>query len=194
MPILVDLIDPALLQQPPPRRLPLMLLPNLLGEYLIEMPLRAYFDRVVMFILAGAVLMALLDVGRWAWIALSVILVLRLGVLIWNVSRRAQEDMMLLRQGLIIQAYVLRARPGVADRYRPGGCYLDCAMPIGPQRTSIGSIWLADINEAQCLFKQGRIRVICLPRAPGTWRLIEGTMLKAVYYGPLRDGQSQNRR
>ncbi len=194
MPILVDLIDPALLQQPPPRTLPLMLLPNLLGEYLIELPLRAYFDRVIIALLAGAVLFMWLDAGQWAWIGLSLMLVLRLGLLIWNIRRRAREDMALLKHGVIIQAYVLRVRPVPAGRHKPGGCYLDCAMPVGPQRTSIGSVWLADMHEAQCLLKQGCVRVICLPRAPGSWRLIEGKALAACHYEPPGQGQSENGR
>jgi hypothetical protein len=37
----------------------------------------------------------------------------------------------------------------------------------------VGSIWVADGIEAARLARQGRVEVICLPRTPGTWRLIE---------------------
>ena len=53
------------------------------------------------------------------------------------------------------------------------GALLDCAIPVAPRRTYVGSIWLANGAEAQRLKHQGRVEVICLPRTPGTWRVIE---------------------
>jgi len=53
------------------------------------------------------------------------------------------------------------------------GALLDCAIVVAPRRTYVGSIWVADGIEAARLARQGRVEVICLPRTPGTWRLIE---------------------
>jgi hypothetical protein len=50
---------------------------------------------------------------------------------------------------------------------------LDCAIVVVPRRTYVGSIWFADGLEAARLSNRGRVEVICLPHAPGTWRLIE---------------------
>jgi hypothetical protein len=47
-------------------------------------------------------------------------------------------------------------------------------MPVSAARASVGSVWLASLAEAERLLRQGSVRVICLPRAPGTWRLLEG--------------------
>lgn len=192
MPLIVDQVDPAVLQQPPPRTLPLLLLPNLLGEYLISLPLRAYFDRVIIGVLISAMLIVFLDASRLAWVLLGLVLLIRLGVLIWKISRHVHEDMSLLKHGVIISAHILRIRSGPTVRGKASGWYLDCAMPVGPRRMSLGSVWLADLRETHRLHQQGRVRVICLPRAPGTWRLLEGQGLEACYYEPLNQTQGEH--
>jgi hypothetical protein len=85
--------------------------------------------------------------------------------------RNVREDYRLLRHGLVVSAHVIGLRPCRSATGRPMGAYLDCAIPITRQRTSVGSVWLPDTTEAVRLSAAGRIPVICLARAPGTWRL-----------------------
>jgi len=68
---------------------------------------------------------------------------------------------------------VLRLRPHRSTSGAIDGAMLDCAIPIAPRRTYVGSIWLSNGAEAARLARQGRVEVICLPRTPGTWRVIE---------------------
>ena len=74
------------------------------------------------------------------------------------------------------------------------GALLDCAIPVAPRRTYVGSLWLANGAEALRIERQGRVEVICLPRTPGTWRVIEDVKSDIRYdrMGPIqqlpRDG------
>ncbi len=83
------------------------------------------------------------------------------------------DDLLLLRKGLRLRAHVLRMRPHRNVMGEIDGALLDCAIVVAPRRTYVGSIWIADGIEAARLARQGRVEVICLPRTPGTWRLIE---------------------
>jgi len=175
MPIIVNQVDSALLQQRPPRPLPPLLLLNLLGEYLIEVPLKTYIDSVVIGSLVGAIALALLHVGPLLWILLGLILLTHLATAAWKLGKQIREDMVLLKYGIVVRAHVLHLRPQYNEQGQPAGALLDCAIPTRRRRTSVGSVWLANTNEATRLAKQGRVRVICLVRAPGTWRLMEST-------------------
>lgn len=172
-PIIIDQVEPALLEQEPPRTLPVLLLPNLLGEYLILTPLKAYFDPLLISGVAAAVAMALLQVSPLLWVVWGGVLATHLGVTFWKLGRRVREDMALIKYGIIVRAHILRVRTQRDISGNVVGACLDCVIPVGRQRISIGSVWLSDEVEAARLEKCGRVQVICLPRKPGTWRLLE---------------------
>lgn len=182
MPIITDQVDPALLQQPPPRALPPLLLPNLLGEYLIELPLSVYLNPVLLGSIVAALAMIVLNISLPPlWLALALILTVHIGMGVWKISCRIREDMKLIKYGIITRARILRCRLYAGPADRPGGAFLDCAISIGRNRTVVGSVWLADSAEALCLAETGWLPVICLPRVPGTWRLLH-PLKSEVYY------------
>jgi hypothetical protein len=167
-------IDRALLGHEPPRPLPPTLLADLLGDRLLATPLRAYFDPVLVGCIAAALGMALLRTPVWLSWLVVVVAVLRLALLVWRFVGPALADARLLRNGIVVAAQVRRLRVGGTPGESHGGAYLDCVMPISAARSSVGSVWLASVAEAERLLLLGSVRVICLPRAPGTWRLLEG--------------------
>lgn len=186
MPDVIDLVDPALLEQPPPRPLPLVLVPNLLGEYLLAQRLVSYFDPLVIGVLLAAIIFAFLPVPALIWAALALVLVLRMGTALWRVARRLQADTTLIRDGLVLWAYVLAVRPVQSAAGQAGGGFLDCAIPINRQKTLLGSVYVADDGLLQAWRQQNRLRVICLPRAPTTWRIIEANR-QGLRYDLARD-------
>jgi hypothetical protein len=117
------------------------------------------------------------------------VIVIRLLMNVWITWRRAREDLALLREGLTIRAHVLGLRPYRTTLGAIDGALLDCAIPVAPRRTYVGSIWLSDGNEALRLARQGRIEVLCLPRTPGTWRVIESVKTDIRYdrRGPTQE-------
>lgn len=181
MPIIIEQVDPALLQQPPPRALPPLLLLNLLGEYLIELPLSVYLNPVLLGSIVAALAMTVLEIDLPLWIALALIVTVHIGMGIWKLGCRIREDMKLIKYGIITRARILRCRLHTGPADKPGGAFLDCAISIGRNRTLVGSVWLADSAEALCLAEAGWLPVICLPRAPGTWRLLKQPQ-SDVYY------------
>lgn len=187
MPVVIDLVERDLLQGEPPRRLPLLFVPNLLGEYLLERPLISYFDPLLLGGLVAALALALLQVGPLLWLLLGAILAVRLGIAAWRIGRRVAEDRALLRYGIVIYAHILEMRPSRDSAGQIDGAYLDCAIPVGRRRTSVGSVWMPDAAEAARLGRLGRVLVICLPRAPGAWRLLEYKS-SALRYEPLHAG------
>ena len=94
----------------------------------------------------------------------------------------------LLRDGLTIRAHVMRLRPHRTMTGEINGALLDCVIPVAPRRTYMGSIWLSEGAEALRLSRQGRVQVLCLPRAPGTWRVIEEVKASIRYdrMGPMQ--------
>jgi hypothetical protein len=183
---LLDLVEPTLLDHEPPRRLPLFFLPNLIGEYLIERPLRTYLDPLVLAGCVGAIVMAILQVGPLLWIALLSILAVRIGRGAWRMFRDVYEDYLLMRYGVLINAHVMGVRTARNAHGDVSGAYIDCAIPLTRRRTSVGSVWFPDPAEAMRLSSAGRLPVICLARAPGAWRLREcdGPHLR---YEPARE-------
>lgn len=170
MPDVLDLIEPGTLDRPPPRRLPVFFLPNLVGEYLLDLPLRAFLSLFVIICLAGA--LALTALGAPAPLSLTLLALAALRLLrpALRLFRNVREDYLLLRDGLVVTGHVLGVRPCYDSGGNLAGAFLDCAIPLTRQRTSVGSLWIADANEAMRLSAAGRLTVICLPRAPGTWR------------------------
>jgi hypothetical protein len=171
VPDILDLVEPDALEREPPRRLPAFFLPNLVGEYLLERPLWSYFSLFVLVCLGGAVAMAALGgppVVTLALLALAAVRLLRPSL---RLFRDVREDYLLLRHGVVVTAHVIGVRPCSDPAGNPAGAYLDCAIPLTRQRTSVGSVWFADAGEAMQLSATGRLTVICMPRAPGAWRL-----------------------
>ncbi|NTU81329.1 MAG: hypothetical protein HGA45_18455 [Chloroflexales bacterium] len=174
MPDIIELVDPDTLEQPAPRRLPIFFVPNLIGEYLLERPLTVYLDPFVILCVIAAAALAALGVPPLAGLALVALVGVRLLGPCLRLYHNVREDYHLLRHGLVINAHVIGLRPCRSASGRPAGAYLDCAIPITRQRTSVGSVWLPDTSEAVRLSAAGRIPVICLAHAPGTWRLRHG--------------------
>ncbi|HJZ46216.1 MAG TPA: hypothetical protein VKE41_03585, partial [Roseiflexaceae bacterium] len=116
------------------------------------------------------------------------IIVFRLAIDARQIWRHVSDDLALLRNGLTIRAHVLGLRPYRTTLGAIDGALLDCAIPVAPRRTYVGSIWLADGAEALRLERQGRLEVICLPRTPGTWRVIEDVKSDIRYdrLGPIQ--------
>jgi hypothetical protein len=184
-----DQVDATYLEQAPPRPVPPGVVLNLLSDHIFERPLRALLNPllitgvivlVILFVLRASPLLRLLPLALIVgWMAIE-------ARQIW---RQTQEDMALLRNGLTIRAHVLRLRPHRTTSGAIEGAMLDCAIPIAPRRTYVGSIWLSNGAEATRLHSQGRVEVICLPRTPGTWRLIEEVKSDIRYdrMGPMQE-------
>jgi hypothetical protein len=181
-------VDAAYLEQPPPRPIPLPLALNVLSDHVFERPLRLILNP---WTIGGVLaLLALFAIGASPILRLLALLVIagQLALDARRVWRRARDDLALLKSGLTIRAHVLRLRPHRATTGEIEGALLDCAIPVAPRRTYMGSIWLSDGNEALRLKKQGRVEVICLPRTPGTWRVIEQVKAEVRYdrLGPMQ--------
>jgi hypothetical protein len=174
-------IDQALLGHEPPRPLPPTLLADLLGDRLLATPLRAYLDPTLVAGIVAALGLALLRTPLWLSWLVALVVALRLVLLAWRFLGPALSDAHLLRNGVVVAAQVRRLRVGGSPGEAHGGAYLDCTMPISPARTAVGSVWLASRAEAERLLAEGQVRVICLPRAPGTWRLLDGRSFEQRY-------------
>lgn len=174
MPDVLDLVDRELLDYSPPRRLPFFFLPNLIGEYLLERPLRTYLDPFAIGGLAGLALLLIMRAHPLLWVALVGLLALHLSGPCWQLLRAVWEDYLLLRDGVVLHAHVLGVRPCRDGTSNAAGAYVDFAIPITRQRTSVGSVWMPDASDALRVGAAGRVPVICLARAPGTWRLRDG--------------------
>jgi hypothetical protein len=181
-------VDATYLEQAPPRAVPPSMVVNLLSDYVFERPLRALLSPLLIAGVVALILLFLLRASPWLrLIPLLVILgwMVREAARIW---RRTREDLELLRNGLLVRAHVLRLRPYRATSGTLDGALLDCAIPVAPRRTYVGSIWLSEHAEALRLANQGRVEVICLPRTPGTWRVIEEVkaVIRYDHMGPMQ--------
>jgi hypothetical protein len=144
------------------------------GEYLLERPLRSYFDPYVLMGFCALALLMAIGAPALLVVALLVLLALRLSRPVWRLCRDVREDYLLLRHGVVVNAHVLGVRPCRDSAGRQAGAYLDCAIPITRKRTSVGSVWMPDAADALRVSSAGRLPVICLARAPGAWRLRDG--------------------
>jgi hypothetical protein len=166
-------VDAAYLQQSPPRPLSPAVVANLLSDHIFDRPLKLLLDPLI---IAGVIMLVVLFALRasTAIRLLPVLLiVIRLLLSARQIWRHVSDDLALLRNGLTIRAHVLGLRPHRTTMGTIDGALLDCAIPVAPRRTYVGSIWLANSTEALRLMRQGRVEVLCLPRTPGTWRVIE---------------------
>jgi hypothetical protein len=160
-----------------------LLVPNLLGEYLLERPWRSYLDPLLISCVVVGLAMAFVQVGAWFWLLLALVAVLRLVAVSWRLAQRVYEDVLLVRHGRVMQAHVLRLRPARNPQGHLSGAFLDCAIPVGPRQTSVGSVWFPDQAQAEALAQRGQLPVLCLVRPPGTWRLLDDTN-PALRYEP----------
>jgi hypothetical protein len=176
-----DQVESRYLEQAPPRSLPHVVILNLLGDYIFERPLSAFLDPLLICAILALIGLITLHANTLLWFVPLLVIMVRTALGARRVWRRAWDDLMLLRNGLALRAHVLRMRPHRNIAGEINGALLDCAIPVAPRRTYVGSVWLADGSEAQRLVRQGRITVICLPRTPGTWRIIEAVASEVRY-------------
>jgi hypothetical protein len=181
-------VDAAYLEQVPPRPLQITVILNLLSDHIFDRPLKAFLDPVV--VASVVVLFALFAMRASSAVRLVpvVLIIIRLALDARRIWLRMRDDLALLRNGLIVRAHVLGLRPHRNTAGTIDGALLDCAIPVAPRRTYVGSIWLADGAEARRLERQGRVEVLYLPRTPGTWRVIEDVKSDIRYdrAGPLQ--------
>jgi hypothetical protein len=183
VPDVLDLVDQELLEAGPPRPLPRFFLPNLIGEYLLEQPARAYLDPFVLGGLGALFAIFTMGLGAPPWIALllAALLALRLAGPLLRLWRNVREDYLLLRYGVVVRAHVIGVRPCRDAAGNPAGAYLDCAIPLTRRRTSVGSVWMPDAADALRISAAGQVPVICLAQAPGTWRLRDSAGARLRY-------------
>jgi hypothetical protein len=166
-------VDATYLQQSPPRPLSPAIMANLLSDHVFERPLKAFLDPVIIAAIIALVILFALRASTAMRLVPVLLIVFRLLISARHLWRRVSDDLALLRNGLTVRAHVLGLRPHRTTMGAIDGALLDCAIPVAPRRTYVGSIWLANGAEALRLKRQGRVEVICLPRTPGTWRVIE---------------------
>jgi hypothetical protein len=166
-------VDAAYLQQPPPRPLSPAIMANLLSDHVFERPLKAFFDPLIIASIVTIVLLFALRTSTTIRLVPVLVIIIRLLLNARHLWRHVSDDLALLRNGLTVRAHVLGLRPHRTTLGAIDGALLDCAIPVAPRRTYVGSIWMANGAEALRLKRQGRVEVICLPRTPGTWRVIE---------------------
>jgi hypothetical protein len=166
-------VDAAYLQQPPPRPLSPAIMANLLSDHVFERPLKAFFDPLIIASIITIVLLFALRTSTTIRLVPVLVIIIRLLINARHLWRHVSDDLALLRNGLTVRAHVLGLRPHRTTLGAIDGALLDCAIPVAPRRTYVGSIWMANGAEALRLKRQGRVEVICLPRTPGTWRVIE---------------------
>jgi hypothetical protein len=166
-------VDAAYLQQSPPRPLSPAIMANLLSDHVFERPLKAFFDPLIIASILTILLLFGLRASTTIRLVPVLVILIRLLLNARQLWRHVSDDLALLRNGLTVRAHVLGLRPHRTTLGAIDGALLDCAIPVAPRRTYVGSIWMANGAEALRLKRQGRVEVICLPRTPGTWRVIE---------------------
>jgi hypothetical protein len=177
-----DRVDSAYLAQPPPRPFPAAALPELIGDCVLGRPLRALLDPLLLVCLGALLLLAATRAHWLLWAPPLLVALWRLGREARRVWRRVRDELALLRHGRTVRAHVLRLRPNRNLLGEIDGVLLYCAIPVAPRRTYVGAVWLSDGTEALELSRAGRVTVICLPRAPGTWRIVEALRSEVVRY------------
>jgi hypothetical protein len=183
-----DQVDAAYLERVPPRPLRTEVMLNLLNDHLFERLSKVALDPLLIVSVVVLLGLAIMHASPLVRLVPVLLIVARLAIEGSHVWRRVSDDLALLRDGLTIRAHVLKLRPHRSTTGEIDGALLDCAIPVAPRRTYVGSIWLADGTEALRLARQGRVEVICLPRTPGTWRVIENVKSDIRYgrVGPIQ--------
>jgi hypothetical protein len=168
-----DQVEATYLQQSPPRSLAPAVIANLLSDHIFERPLRAFLNPLIIASIITLLILFALRASTAVRLIPVLLIIIRLLISGRHVWRHFSDDLALLRNGLTVRAHVLGLRAHRTTLGTIDGALLDCAIPVAPRRTYVGSIWLANGAEALRLKRQGRVEVICLPRTPGTWRVIE---------------------
>ncbi len=169
----IEQVDAAYLQQSPPRPLSSAIMANLLSDHVFDRPLKAFLDPIIIVSVITLLVLFALRASSAIRLVPVLIIIIRLLSGVRYLWQQVTDDLALLRDGLTVRAHVLGLRPHRTTLGALDGALLDCAIPVAPRRTYVGSIWLANGAEALRLKRQGRVEVICLPRTPGTWRVIE---------------------
>jgi hypothetical protein len=166
-------VETEYLALPAPRPFPLAALPGVVAACLLERRLRALLDPLLLAALAALLLLGFLG-AHWLLLALPAAVI---GARLWRELRwlagRLRDELALLRYGLLVPAHILKHRPYRDAMGEIDGVMLYCEILVAPRRTYFGSVWLSDAGEALKLVKSGRAEVLCLPHAPGTWRIAE---------------------
>jgi hypothetical protein len=172
---------------PTPRPFPFDALSDLLIDHLFEPLIRNLLDPFIATTLIVLLMMIGFRVAGYLQIAACVLIILRVWERAVQAIRRFRDELALLQHGLMVRAHILRMRPHRTILGEIEGANLDCAIAVAPRRTYIGSIWLSDGAEAVQVTQRSRILVICLPRAPGTWRVVEDLHSEVRYdrSGPI---------
>jgi hypothetical protein len=174
-------VDAAYLEREPPRPFPAAALPELIGASVTGRPLRALLDPLFLAC-AGLLLLLAFERAHWLlWVPPLLIAASRLFGPIRRIWVRLSDEVALLRHGERVRTHVLRLRPHRTPLGEIDGALLYCAIPVAPRRVYVGTVWLSDGTEALRLARDGRVNVICLPRAPGTWRIIDALHSEARY-------------
>jgi len=150
-------VDGAYLQQSPPRRLSPTVVANLLSDHLFERPLKAFLDPLIIACIITLVVLFALRANTAIRLVPVLLIVIRLLINTRHLWRHVRDDLALLRNGLMVRAHVLGLRPHRTTMGAINGALLDCAIPVAPRRTYVGSIWLANGTEATRLKLQGRV-------------------------------------
>jgi len=166
-------VDAAYLQQSPPRPLSPTVIANLISDHIFERPFKLFLDPLIIVSILLLVVLFALRANTAIRLVPVLLIIIRLLISALHLWRHVSDDLALLRDGLTLRAHVLGLRPHRTTLGAIDGALLDCAIPVAARRTYVGSIWLANGAEALRLKLQGRVEVICLPRTPGTWRVIE---------------------
>jgi hypothetical protein len=181
-------VSPDYLELEPPRPFPSDALPDLAIDHLVRPALRQLLNPLTGIAMVVLVLVVIFQ-PRW-YLLLPIILLI--GVRAWpgtlRVIQQMSDEISLLRYGLIVRAHVLRIRPHRTILGEIDGAHLDCAIAVAPRRTYIGSVWLSDGAEAVQIARNGRVLVLCLPRTPGSWRVVEALQSDIQYdrMGPMQ--------
>lgn len=188
MQYVTDHVDTAFLHQPPPRALP----PSTIWRLIRARMMRRRFAILDPWMLLGMVVLgalALLHAPTILFVVPTVIIVWRVGQGMLWLLRSVRDDMAMLREGQVGIAEVRKLRPHHTPSGDIEGALIDCEIPVTPRRTYVGSVWLADGQEALHFAQQGHVEVLYLPRMPGTWRIIEDVSSQMLYQrvGPATD-------
>jgi hypothetical protein len=180
-------VSASYLELPTPRPFPFDAVVDLLTDYLFWPALRKLIDPVVAPGILAIFTLSFFKASGWLIALIVLAIVVRLSTDVRKVGGRIRDEVALLRHGLTVRAHVMQLRPYRSTLGEIDGARLDCAIPVAARRTYIGSIWLSDGTEAVEVAKRGRLTVICLPRTPGTWRIVEQLSSEVRYdrMGPI---------
>lgn len=166
-------LDRTLFEHEAPRRLPQDILFTLFRLHLRERSFRAYLDIPLLGGITVTLALIVFRVMRVLWIISTALVCIRLAFVVWHMSKRAREDITLLKYGKVVQAQVLGVRPCSDSEHNTNGFYLDCIIPVEQRRFSLGSAWMRDETLANRLKDMRFVPVICLPHTPGNWYLLD---------------------